>query len=761
MPYPGLALPSEFLVKPQCSQCWKASRECRPSEGVVFRHQQNASMNMNGTVTGDGDGSSLRRFYSYKNTFDENSVWLEIPKQITFIDNSEPFVEEYDHPIASTSDPVANPQPLTWDANDNYRHQSSLDVQTQGLEALSEAATGGPYHLRPNSSPPVHPSTRRNDIVSNLANNTASSQAELPAPLALTVSVNPTRPSMPAPTFSSASISSPNNNINFILNPSTSTFSPIDPNLQSSPHHSKMALSASTPSGSKELNSGLGAEVGVDVESDRKIAFLLRHFSEAPGQWMDLFDFGTYFATYVPVKAITEPLLKYAACAYAAKQLGRVKGKKAIVGGICGRQATMEVWPDAEKIDWYYHGAKYYDKAIQLLMEVLHPEPELCNDSSRSQKRQDYPNSCLSSTHSDEVLTAAAILSVYEFLETTGPTWNRHLNGVQSLLDIAEAGMMPVEQQELAGAQRLRLSKARKATFWSFARQDYLSAFINQCQTRLNTENLFLWTEAGLLLDNAGFVRPSNTTGSGYPGDVMKEDLISNSLIWILSKVVNFIAAGNSLSSTENDPTESSSIGVWRQTAFERWDRLQTELGRWYSGLPNTFKPCVRLESSYPSFQDPNEERLPCQEVWYSLPMCGSTMQHYHMACILLLANKPPESTVNEHMVASKSKSYPATENEIIFHCREIFGISMARLDASVRIHSVQPLFVAGQCLTDPRERRAILQLLNGIEDDLGWATEYRVKQLLKEWEGGEMPENVPGTWNHVSSRTEPSKTIS
>ncbi|EEH34664.2 hypothetical protein PAAG_05713 [Paracoccidioides lutzii Pb01] len=578
---------------------------------------------MNGAVTGNGDGSSLRRFYSYKNTFDENSVWLEIPKQITFSENSDPFVEEYDRPIASTSDPAANPQPLTWDANDNYRHQSSLDAQTQGLEALSEAVTGGPYHhLRPNSSPPVHPSTSRNDIVSNLANNTASSQTELPAPLALTVSVNPTRPSMPAPTFSSASTSSPNNNINFILNPSTSMFSPIDPNLQSSPPHSKMALSASTPSGSKELISGLGAEVGVDVESDRKIAFLLHHFSEAPGQWqliffrMDLFDFGEYFASYVPVKAITEPLLKYAACAYEAKQLGRVKGKKAIIGGICGRQSTMEVWPDAEKIDWYYHGAKYYDKAIQLLMEVLHPEPELCSDSSRSQKRQEYPNSCLSSTHSDEVLAAAAILSV----------------GDKSLLDIAEAGMMPVEQLGLAGAQKLGLSKARKATFWSFARQDYLSAFINQCQTRLNTEDLFLWTEAGLLLDNAGFVRPSNTTGSAYPeGDAMKEDLISNALIWILSKVVNFIATGNNLSSTKNVHAESSSIGVWRQTAFEGWDRLQTELGRWYNGLPNTFKPCVRLESSYPSFQDPNEAPLPCQEVWYILPMCGSTMQHYHM----------------------------------------------------------------------------------------------------------------------------------
>ena len=51
-----------------------------------------------------------------------------------------------------------------------------------------------------------------------------------------------------------------------------------------------------------------------------------------------------------------------------------------------------------------------------------------------------------------------------------------------------------------------------------------------------------------------------------------------------------------------------------------------------------------------------------------------------------------------------------------------------------MRIHQIQPLFVVGQCLTHERERRAVLELLRGIERDLGWATEYRVQQLLKDW---------------------------
>jgi hypothetical protein len=108
------------------------------------------------------------------------------------------------------------------------------------------------------------------------------------------------------------------------------------------------------------------------AETDFEVAFLLRHYTEGPGLWMDLFDLGTYFASCVPVRARLNPLLKYAACAYAAKQLGRVKGAKAKMGGVCSRQAIMEVWHDKDN-DFAWIGAKYYEKAIQLLMKSFNP----------------------------------------------------------------------------------------------------------------------------------------------------------------------------------------------------------------------------------------------------------------------------------------------------------------------------------------------------------------------------------------------------
>lgn len=248
-----------------------------------------------------------------------------------------------------------------------------------------------------------------------------------------------------------------------------------------------------------------------------------------------------------------------------------------------------------------------------------------------------------------------------------------------------------------------------------------------------------------------GFVRPSNTNAAGYPegDDLMKEDLISNALIWILSKIVNFISAGDNIRLHDHQSLDRGPLGVSQQVLLERWYRLEAELDAWFNGLPDTFRPCARIEPSrlahYRPSAEPDDIAM-LQEVWYSIPMCASTMQHYHMARILLLINKPHESTSRRSTITIRLNSYRSIETEIRFHSHEILGISLARPDGSVRIHSLQPLFVSGQCLTDSRERRTIIRLLRGVESDLGWATEYRVRQLLREWGWDERSAKLAGS---------------
>lgn len=66
--------------KPVCAQCKRANRECRPSDSVVFRHQQNASLNGAGTRS-SGSGS-LSSFYNYRNTYHGgNHYWVDVPRQ--------------------------------------------------------------------------------------------------------------------------------------------------------------------------------------------------------------------------------------------------------------------------------------------------------------------------------------------------------------------------------------------------------------------------------------------------------------------------------------------------------------------------------------------------------------------------------------------------------------------------------------------------------------------------------------------------------
>jgi hypothetical protein len=215
---------------------------------------------------------------------------------------------------------------------------------------------------------------------------------------------------------------------------------------------------------------------------------------------MDLYDQGCYFAQLVPVQALSNPLLKYSACAYAAKQLGRVRGRKAVVGGNVTNQAEMERFPNPETVDWEYLGAKYYDKAIQLLMEELSnsraqemsvtPIPEeIFTPQSAAQSPRSVPSAPAiqrrgpprshNTSKSDETLAAVAILCVYEFLDNANTAWSRHLSGTKSLFDMAEnEGMMPVRSPTSPGSlsERVKPSRARKAAFWNFARQDFLAA---------------------------------------------------------------------------------------------------------------------------------------------------------------------------------------------------------------------------------------------------------------------------------------------
>ncbi|CAI6335857.1 unnamed protein product [Periconia digitata] len=683
--------------KPICGKCCKASRECVPSSGIVFRHQHNASMNGDDS----GDENTLKGFYAYKNTFDDDAIWMDIPKQVTFINTTnpylDPFTSDFDNLSTASADSPApfdvRPSITSWPSS-NQPHTVTSTPSSTGADYMPHLSMSAPMCFTPelDSIPPL-------DRTSLNSPQTSSAGTPISPPVSLA-----------------------NSHLHSILGHHISmTPPPIDPRLGSPfdvseiPRSNSYSAAGRTPS-----------FVGSDLmtERDHEIAFLLRYFSEGPGNWMDLFDLGTYFSSYVPARAQENPLLKYAAVAYAAKALARVQGRKPM-GGNSSRMARIDTYPDAQSVDWYHKATQYYDTAVSLLLQALKSDAiSFDSDSDREsacgggvecppakRRRKSSTSSFKSST--DELLAASAILCVYEFLDASVPEWAKHLNGAKSLLVIAQ--------------------EPRQATFWNIARQDMLAAFINRTHTRLDTEDHTLWKEAGLLIDDNGFIVPSNTTDSGYPEgeNMMKEDLICNALVWLMAKLVNFMAAGDELS----EEFGVSFTSVTQRSLLDHWNSLQRQFQAWYDGLPITFKPCARVDpvSSAVGFPHRDEGLFP--EVWYSIPMCASTMQAYHMSQIQLLMNKPHESTQGRTTVSARMNSYQSVLASCQAHSREIVGISLSRSDEAVRIHSVQPLFTAGQCLSDPRERQVVMDLLRGIESDIGWATQYRAQALSEQWQ--------------------------
>ncbi|KAF2867979.1 hypothetical protein BDV95DRAFT_630902 [Massariosphaeria phaeospora] len=671
--------------KPICSHCRKASRECVPNSGIVFRHQHNASMN------GDSlDETPLKGFYAYKNTFDEETVWLDTPKHITFVNTTNPY----------------------------------LDPPTPEFDMISVGSVRSSTPLEPFAIPSWSSPDDRHTLVSAISSNGPDPTSTITSNAPAYIEMSTRETISPPPVI-------PDSRLHILMRPrpTSATPPPIDPRLTSQYDTSFDHI----PRRTSEPEQLFQVDIDPMTEHDHEVAFLLRWFSEGPGHWMDLFDLGTYFASYVPVKARQNPLLRYAAIAYAAKALARVHGRKPIMGGNVTRQALMELYPDVHLIDWHHKATEYYDTAVTLLLQALKddssftPEPELDGERLGNGRR--------ASQNTDELLAASAILSVYEFLDASAPEWAKHLNGAKSLLEIAQEHIqMPILSSAPAFSNIGFISKARRATFWNIARQDMLAAFINKTHTRFDTEDLSLWKGAGLLVDEDGFILPSNSTESGYPeGEgMMKEDLICNALVWLMAKLVNFMAAGDEL------PVDFGGewAGVPQRTLLDYWYHLRQHFQTWHNGLPVTFQPCARVAPArIPGqlLEEQTDALFP--EIWYSIPMCASTMQCYHMSQIQLLMNKPHESTQGRTTVFARLSSYQSVLAACQAHSHEIIGISLARSDAAVRIHSVQPLFTAGQCLSEPRERQVVLELLRDIETDIGWATDYRVQQLLQQWQ--------------------------
>ncbi|KAI1411456.1 hypothetical protein F5Y13DRAFT_201021 [Hypoxylon sp. FL1857] len=680
--------------KPQCSQCRKSGRPCEPGE-LVFRHHQNPSMNRR--------RDSLNKYFNQSASFNKSATWLAIPSTVSFV----------------TVNPAA------------ADHSGDPGLEQKSLHNASTVGDSGPGPYRPNSGAGTYQAVEGNGspkAFNAMSTASADTLSSLSGP-SDAVHLDDFGRFQEIDQFPGSPEERPSTNIEFILNPL-----PKEVRAQTGEgSHAICAQPGSAASPESYLNYSplrLPGEQKREqlVETEPEVAFLLRHFSEQPGKWLDLYFLGAYFEHEVPLKALSHPLLKCAACAYAAKHLSRTRRKTDSPRSPLrhSQVATTTTWPNSDAVDWAWHGARYYAEAIKLLREALDhpgnlvPTPTQYSQASpeSSSSLQSEDPSAIYARVSDETLAAMAILCNFEFMSASDVEWTRHLNGTLLVSDLHRTGLVSLMSSPP--------SKARKAIFWNLFRQDVYAAFILEGKTRMDIEDLRMWRAAGLTLDEQGFVLPSNGAAEG----IMKDDMISNALIWILSKVVNYIA---DIKESQIRHSENAQLVI-----KDCWKRLTRELDIWDQGLPDSFRPCARIErkQSEPATESTPPKPVTIPDIWYMSAMCASTIQTYHLARILLLIHGPHTSNqaLRTGAVLDFLNAYRNIEAELRYRSREIFGIALSSPTTSIMLHQTQTIFVAAQCLAEDDERQMALDILRRANYDLGWETEYRVQQLLAEW---------------------------
>ncbi|KAL4984173.1 hypothetical protein BDW68DRAFT_167518 [Aspergillus falconensis] len=511
---------------------------------------------------------------------------------------------------------------------------------------------------------------------------------------------------------------------------------------QPSPHPNPPSSRTPSQRGEQEEFQDIFSELMTGTEHE--ICFLTRHYCEVIAAWFDVSDSGKFFGGYVPIRAIDEQSLRCAIAAISAKHLARMKGVKSTAGGgLFTSPATMETYPNSHQVDWSLKAANYYylavshmsnsmsDYAAVSTSDVLEPPISVVNrwlslQLKRSEQSPHTDDGAWKTT--ENLLAASTILTLYKTFDEPGENWQSYLTGVKPLFS------QLLELSKKDGGYHF--SAGITAVFWNFARMDYLASYYNRLPTHLDPDDLALWRAAGLSLDDQGNLEPPDVPRSQA---CSREDMATNVLTRLLNKLTNYLAAakksqleqwvgGPSPDSVNSTRTSANSPDSHPTTAS--WLKISFEFQSWVERIPETFRPCLRIER--PRLASTEPSHMPFPEIFYSLTSCAVAMQQYHFGRLALSLNRPSDDIAGPSTAFDRLQAYRELTKEVDYRCKEICGIALGRPQIGARVQMITLLYAVGQCLEKPEERQIVIDLLRGIEADLGWSTATQVQKLQR-----------------------------
>lgn len=282
-------------------------------------------------------------------------------------------------------------------------------------------------------------------------------------------------------------------------------------------------------------------------------------------------------------------------------------------------------------------------------------------------------------TRSTAVIASCVILCVLEMLSCSPKAWQRHLDGCASLMEAVgiDGCVGGVEQ----------------ALFWCFARMDVCGGLISSVKTLIPVSR---WVSTGSLDEGVKLFQ-------NLPGF----DDWANYSVYLIAQVIDLLMPGSS--QQEATPCLADDKDKGRA----RWLKLWEYICGWHDRRPEPLHPIMTIPSSEPS---------PFPTIIFSNPAAISGNQLYHTASILMLQNQPPGIRLQP-----KPRS-------ILWHARRVCAISISNDHHGAWTNSLQPLWIAGRCMSNPMEHKAILTLLEKIERESGWGTSWRADDLKAYW---------------------------
>ncbi|CAH0051682.1 unnamed protein product [Clonostachys solani] len=286
------------------------------------------------------------------------------------------------------------------------------------------------------------------------------------------------------------------------------------------------------------------------------------------------------------------------------------------------------------------------------------------------------------------VIASCVILCVLEMGSCSPKAWRRHLDGCACLLSAVG----------ISGSS----SGVEGALFWCFARMDVCGGLISSVKTLIPISQ---WVP-----------------GSGVDADVevfktKRKDFHNwaNFAVYLVGLVLDFLGT----------------TALDAEGRLESWMKLWGYIAEWHDLRPAALHPVVTL---------PSNDKSPFPTILFSNPAAISGNQLYHTASLLMLQNRPVGLRLSSLGTSSSSVTTGAAARcstkarTILWHARQVCGISISNDHHGAWTNALQPIWIAGRCMSHPAEHTAILELLDKIERESGWSTRWRGDDLREFW---------------------------